>query len=386
MMTSAWQPNNWRSFPIKQQPLYDNIIELKKIESQLAMLPAIVQPETIIALQTHLQKVYHGQAMIVQGGDCVETFARIKPSNLWQYVRMMSDISLLLQQSLKKEIITIGRIAGQFAKPRSHDFEIHNNHKIPVYRGDIINSIKQSQEARKPNPYRLLTGYHHSIKALKTLRSFIKKSTLQHYISHEALLLNYEQCFTRKYNNQYFNLAAHFIWIGNRTRSLDGAHIEYIRGINNPVGIKIDDTMHADEIIKLLEIVNPHNLTGKIILIFRMGAHKIKHLLPAIIKSIKQEQKSVIFMCDPMHGNTVVKSGKKIRNFKTILLELQCFIDILKIEKVHFGGVHLEMTNQNIIECVEEDGIIKNYDSYCDPRLNLQQSIRLMNYIITSFI
>ncbi len=380
-MRNTWYPCGWRDLPIAQQPSYEDMVAMRLVEAKLQEQPEIVSEHEIMELRSSLKKVVNGQAIVLQGGDCVETFASINPNYLVQHSEMMVRLATLLQDSIHKEVIVIGRVAGQFAKPRSHDFESDDH--MPIYRGDMVNSIDRTHQARKADPNRLLYGYHKSVEAYQLLKQHMK---IGHYISHEALLLNYEQCLTRCQKDQYFNMSAHFLWIGKRTRSLQGAHIEYIRGIGNPIGIKIDEQASVEEVVELIKIVNPDNIPGKLTLIFRLGVKNIRDLLPQIIRAIRKENKSVICMCDPMHGNTIVESGKKIRYCESILLELEYFIDILKVERMHFGGIHLEMTNQDIIECVEKDGIMKDYNSYCDPRLNFQQSVKLMSCISKSVV
>ena len=380
MKNLVWRPNSWRAFPIKQQPDYDNMGEVFKLESQLINCSSIVKPNEVDLLITSLQCVANEDAIILHGGDCVETFAGVNQKNLSEYMNLMLDVSSVLKKY--KEVVLIGRVAGQFAKPRSSEKELREDVELPIYKGDIINSIEFSYEARQPNAKRLLDGYICSVKAKEYLKRSGFSSRLGHYISHEALLLNYEQCFTRVHKDKYYNLSTHFLWVGNRTRNIGDAHIEYIRGIYNPVGIKIDGNVTKDELIRLIEIVNPDNISGRLTLIFRMGEKNVKRCLPDLIREIKSQGKKVILICDPMHGNTIIKSWGKTRNINTILLELSYFIDILKAENMDFGGVHLEMSNQMIIECVDENESTQNYSSYCDPRLNYQQSMRVANFIL----
>lgn len=381
MTSCLWQPGTWRKFHARQQPVYRNTTHLDHIESKLSSLPPIIGHYEVDSSLDALADVANGKAMILHGGDCVEMFENINLINVSQYAKLMLEISQILKRSLKKNIIIIGRVAGQFAKPRSNDMESRHNVTLPIYRGDIVNSVDFSHEGRQADADRLLDAYHHSLKANQYLKQLKLYKQSKHYISHEALLLNYEQCFTKQHSGQYYNLSAHFLWIGNRTRSIIEAHIEYIRGIKNPIGIKIDANISNTELIALIDILNPYDVPGKLTLILRIGAHRIQQHLPKLIRAIKQHKKPVILMSDPMHGNTIVKSGKKFRNINTILLELDYFIDILKAEDMHFGGVHLEMTNQEIIECIDEDNLTQKHYSNCDPRLNYKQSIRVAYFI-----
>lgn len=378
-MEELWSPSNWRNLSIKQQPIYEDIDQLRAVELKLQKMLPIVSTREVDLLLYSLSKVLLGRSIVLHGGDCAETFININSDSILQYTQLMNSIEVLLHKKTNKEIIVIGRVAGQFAKPRSADFELSDGDKLPVYRGDMVNSIEYDEQHRKPNAQRLIDGYYHSVKAMKLIQKF--NESKQNYISHEALLLNYEQCFTRKYRGKYYNLSAHFLWVGNRTRAIKEAHIEYVRGINNPVGIKIDSSVTQSEVLDLIKCVNPHNIPGKLVLIFRMGAVQVKSCLSALVQAIKKNDLQVIYMCDPMHGNTIISQGCKIRSVNTILLELEYFLDILKEEKVSFGGVHLEMTNQDIMECVDHSDTVRHYNSYCDPRLNFKQSIRVVDYI-----
>ncbi len=381
MKTATWHTASWRKFPAAQQPIYKDQKKLCEIECLLNESVALVSHESIEVLLCDLRKVALGDKIILQGGDCVETFASVNEPMLSGYFQLMQETKKLLKEY--KGVVVIGRVAGQFAKPRSSCFEVVSNVKYPIYRGDIINSIELSAKKREHDPARMLSGYNCSVEALRILNSVGFSVANNSYISHEVLILNYAECFTRRVENKkYYNLSAHFLWIGNRTRDMNSAHIEYVRGIANPIGIKIDQTISTDELLRLIDVVNPDNIPGKLVLIFRMGANNITKYLPALIKVIKAEGKAVILMCDPMHGNTMITEGQKTRNINTILLELKCFIFILKAEKMHFGGVHLEMTHKKILECVDDNQMVQDYRSYCDPRLNYQQSIKVAKFIV----
>ncbi len=376
-MKSKWRPGSWRKFPIKQQPMYNNTAELVTVEAKLAKAEAIVSVKEVRLLRKLLIQVAECKAIVLHAGDCVENFVDINEHNISQDVLLITELAKKLSVSLKKNVVIIGRIAGQFAKPRSNDSEIRDKEKLPVYRGDIVNSIGFSSKARTPDANRLFLGYQKSVEIMRYLRN---SKLDNYYTSHEALLLNYEQCFTRKYENNYYNLSASFFWIGNRTRSILEAHIEYIRGIHNPVGIKVDHNITSEEIIALIQHVNPDNALGRLLLIFRLGEKYIGRHLPKIISSIKKHNKNVILMCDPMHGNTFRLKGQKTRNINTILLELGYFIDILESQNMYFGGLHLEMTGKKVVECVNIGETVQHYSSYCDPRLNAKQSMQIIDF------
>lgn len=375
-----WHFNKSGPPPALQQPQYDDLLALEAIKEKLANSQSIINYNEVDQLFDSLQDVVNENAIIIQGGDCVETFDNINQENISNYAQLINNFANLLKPFTKT--ILIGRVAGQFAKPRSYHTETRNSLSLPIYRGDMVNSINFTQQDRKPNPNRLLISYHHAVQAIKYLKNVELTTQKNHFISHEALILNYEQCFTRKCHNNYYNLSAHFLWIGKRTCSLNNpAHIEYISSIVNPVGIKIDHHITPETLLVLINIINPSNIPGKLILIFRLGANNIQKCLPQLLQTIKKNNKSVILMCDPMHGNTIIQSGEKTRNINTILLELSYFMDILKLENMYFGGIHLEMTHQDITECTEDFEQIGKYSSYCDPRLNTKQSLKIAQFI-----
>jgi 3-deoxy-7-phosphoheptulonate synthase len=432
-----WQPNSWRNFLIKQQPIYEDLNKLKKVEEQLTVFAPLVAINEIERLKLELAMVAEGKAFLLQGGDCAESFAEFSNQNIKSFVRTFLQMTVALMYGLKKPVVKVGRIAGQYAKPRSDEFETIENIRLPSYRGDIINSIEFSEQSRQADPQRLIQSYFYSAATLNYIRlltkggyasldnvsiwndeyvlglnsrkhieklvnninqtlSFVEacginsKSTLElnsanFYTSHEGLLLNYEEAFVKKdkHNDQFYDLSAHMLWIGDRTRSLDEAHVEFMRGIANPIGFKVGPSITIDNLLKLIELLNPSNEAGKITLISRMGAAKINDHLPQLIEAVKKEGKKVIWSCDPMHGNTIKSANYKTRKFDDILQEIKLFFQIHHECKTYAGGIHFEMTGQDVTEClggnqeILENDLQNRYHTHCDPRLNSSQSIEL---------
>jgi 3-deoxy-7-phosphoheptulonate synthase len=436
-----WSKNSWRDFPIKQQPTYPDQRSLKEVENKLSHLPRLVSCDEINNLKSELADVCNGNAFLLQGGDCAESFAEFNRYNIKSFLRTILQMTIALLYGAEKPIVKIGRIAGQYAKPRSADFEEIEGVKIPSYRGDIINSINFNEKSRIPDPNRLIEAYFHSAAAMNYLKSlanggyaslsniekwneefaltlkndkieeiienvnksinFLKNcgvdidktanlNRARFYTSHEALLLNYEEAFTRKMDdNKYYDLSSHFLWIGDRTRNPDEAHVEFLRGIENPVAFKVGPKITKDEIIKLIDILNPDNIPGKLTLISRMGASKVEELLPPLVEFVKNEGRNVIWSCDPMHGNIIKTSNNyKSRKFNDILSEIKSFTRIHKSIGTYAGGVHFEMTGQDVTEClggnqeISEEVLQERYKTHCDPRLNSSQSLELAFLII----
>ena len=437
-MNKNWSIDSWRHLPIKQQPIYNDKSELQKVENQLNQFPDLVSFDEINELKTDLAKVARGEAFLLQGGDCAESFAEFNHGNIKGYFRTILQMTIALMYGLKKPVVKVGRIAGQYAKPRSDDIETINGVSLPSYRGDIINGIEFNDAARKCDPQRLIKSYFYSAATLNHIRSlaiggyaslknvnswneefasslnhkgnieeiinsinqaisfiescglnskeFLQLNSAKFYTSHEALLLNYEQQFTRKLpgSNQYYDLSAHLLWIGDRTRGTEDAHVEFMRGIQNPIAFKVGPSISESELIKLLDVLNPKNEAGKITLIARMGAEKIENLLPKLVEKVKSEGREVIWSCDPMHGNTVKSStGYKTRKFDDILAEIKSFLQIHKALGTYAGGIHFEMTGQDVTEClggnqeISELDLKNRYHTHCDPRLNSSQSLEL---------
>lgn len=433
-----WSPNSWRAKPIVQQPAYLDQHALKQVETSLSTMPPLVFAGEIRALRSQLADVANGKAFLLQGGDCAESFAEFNANKIRDTFKVLLQMAVVLTFAGSCPVVKIGRMAGQFAKPRSADMETINGIELPSYRGDIINDIAFTAEARQPDPQRLLQAYHQSAATLNLLRafaqggfadlhqvhqwnlSFVEKSPLgekyQHlanqidqalafmeacglnasttpqihetslYTSHEALLLGYEEALTRRdsLTNDWYDCSAHMLWIGDRTRQPDHAHVEFLRGIQNPIGVKVGPTTSTEDLIRLLDTLNPDNIPGRLTLIARMGADKIETMLPPLVRAVKAEGRHVVWSSDPMHGNTIkASSGYKTRSVEAILREMKGFFQVHKAEGTHAGGVHFEMTGQNVTECIggafqiTEEGLADRYDTFCDPRLNGEQALEL---------
>ncbi|TLP38399.1 class II 3-deoxy-7-phosphoheptulonate synthase [Arcobacter arenosus] len=436
---NTWNPSSWRDFPIKQQPTYTDLEKLAKVEKELATYPPLIFAGEAETLKSKLADVVRGDAFLLQGGDCAESFNAFDANNIKDLFKVMMQMAVVLTFSGGKPVVKVGRIAGQFAKPRSADFEEINGIALPSYRGDIINNVDFTQKDRTPKAKRLLKAYNQSAATLNLLRAFARggmadlhkvhawnldfvkdnalgekydqlaakiSETLKFmescgitsentaqlretvlYTSHEALLLNYEEALTRKdsLSGKWYDCSAHMLWIGDRTRQLDGAHLEYFRGINNPIGCKVGPSMQEDELIELIDALNPENEAGRLNLIVRMGHDKIADKFPNLLKRVKEEGKNVVWSSDPMHGNVEkAPNGYKTRDFDNILSEVKQFFQIHKAEGTVAGGIHLEMTGQNVTECtgskssaITADGLPSRYHTQCDPRLNADQSLEL---------
>jgi 3-deoxy-7-phosphoheptulonate synthase len=433
-----WTPQSWRSKPILQQPNYQDLTKVQAVEAQLQNMPPLVFAGEIRDLHRQLGEVAQGNAFLLQGGDCAETFAEFNANKIRDTFQVLLQMAVVLSFAGGTPVVKIGRMAGQFAKPRSSDLETIGDQSLPSYRGDIINGNEFNEQARTPDPERIIKAYHQSSSTLNLLRAFaqggfadlhkvhqwnlgfvnesplgeryfnlanqidqaltfmeacginsattpqIRGTTL--FTSHEALLLGYEEALTRKdsLTDQWYNCSAHMIWIGDRTRQPDHAHVEFLRGVKNPIGIKVGPTTSAEDLIKLLDILNPENIPGRITLIARMGAQNIAEKLPPLVQLIKREGRSVVWSSDPMHGNTITaSSGYKTRSVDAILTEIKGFFQVHKSEGTHAGGVHLEMTGHNVTECIggayqiTEEGLAHRYDTFCDPRLNGEQALEL---------
>lgn len=438
-MSNIWTPSSWRDFPIKQQPIYEDIKKVKKVEKELSSYPPLIFAEEARNLKSQLAEVANGKAFLLQGGDCAESFNAFDANNIKSLFAVMMQMAVVMTFSGGKPVVKVGRIAGQFAKPRSSDFEIIDGIEYPSYRGDIVNDIKADHKLRAPNPKKLLKAYNQSAATLNLLRAFsrggmadlnkvhswnlnymkdhslgekyeelatkiseslkfmeacginssntanLRQTTL--YTSHEALLLNYEEALTRKdsLTGDYYDCSAHMLWIGDRTRDLNEAHIEYFRGIKNPIGCKVGPSMKEDELIKLIDKLNPQNEAGRLNLIVRMGANKVSELYPKLLAKVESEGKKVVWSCDPMHGNVEkAPNGYKTRDFANILSEVKQFFQIHKTQGSVAGGIHLEMTGQDVTECtgskscdISNDDLTSRYHTQCDPRLNADQSLEL---------
>ena len=437
-MNVRWSPETWRNKPIEQAPVYPDLGQLADVEAQLKSFPPLVFAGEARSLKAKLAQVAQGEAFLLQGGDCAESFAEHGADNIRDFFRVFLQMAVVLTFAGGVPVVKLGRVAGQFAKPRSSGTEEVNGKSLPSYRGDIVNAPEFTEAARTPDPQRMLMAYRQSAATLNLLRAFaqggyanlehvhrwtlgfLKDSPAGHryadvaehiaeslrfmracgitpentpqlrtsnfYTSHEALLLGYEQAMTRidSTTGDWYATSGHFLWIGDRTRQLDHAHVDYLRGIKNPIGVKIGPSMSPDEMLKLIDLLNPQNEAGRLTLIARFGAEKVGKHLPQLINAVKREGKVVVWACDPMHGNTIkAANGYKTRPFDLILKEVESFFEIHRSEGTHAGGIHVEMTGQNVTECVggakavTETDLSDRYHTHCDPRLNADQSLEL---------
>ncbi|AQX19584.1 class II 3-deoxy-7-phosphoheptulonate synthase [Bartonella sp. WD16.2] len=436
-MVKKWAPESWRERPIKQVPTYPDQSLLANIENELRGYTPLVFAGEIRDLKDKLAAVARGQAFLLQGGDCAESFAEYAANNIRDFFRVFLQMAIVLTFGNSKPVVKVGRIAGQFAKPRSSDIESKGKDKLPAYRGDIINSIEFDKDSRIPDPRRMLMVYRQSAATLNLLRvfsqcgyanlenvhkwmlSFVANSpqgeryellakrisetidfmrsigitakknsslyTTSFYTSHEALLLNYEEPLTRIDLNSgnWYATSGHMLWIGDRTRQLDHAHVEYCRGIKNPIGLKCGPSIDPDELLRLVDILNPKNEPGRLTLIVRFGYDKIENYLPRLIRVVERERRNVLWSCDPMHGNTIMANGYKTRPFDCILKEVESFFSIHQREGTYPGGIHIEMTGRNVTECtggahaISAEDLSDRYHTHCDPRLNANQALEL---------
>lgn len=434
--TRQWTPDSWQSKPAAQQPSYPDAEALHKAVEKLSKLPPLVTSWEIEKLRSQLADVVRGERFLLQGGDCSESFEDCQSDAITSKLKILLQMSLVLTQSGRKRVIRIGRFAGQYAKPRSSETETHSGVTLPVYRGDMINRPGFTKEERRPDPDLLLRAYERAALTINFIRAlidggfadlhhpeywelgFVRKSPraaeymrmveslgeslrfmetltgstiaemnrVDFFTSHEGLHLWYEQAQTRKVPRRpyWYNLATHFPWIGNRTRSLDGAHVEYFRGIRNPIGVKIGQPITPDELVALCRILNPENEPGRLTLIHRFGADAVERELPPLVDVVQKHGLAVVWCCDPMHGNTEVTStGVKTRRFERIVRELELSFQILKEHGTHLGGVHFELTGDQVTECVggacglTEADLTRDYRSSVDPRLNYEQALEM---------
>ncbi|MDO1558491.1 3-deoxy-7-phosphoheptulonate synthase class II [Brevundimonas sp. 2R-24] len=434
-MKGPWRPSSWRDHPVSHMPQdYPDAAELARVEAELRTLPPLVFAEEARTLTERLARVEAGEAFLLQGGDCAESFKEFSADNIRDAFRLMLQMAVVLTFAGGKPLVKVGRIAGQFAKPRSSAEETVGGVTLPSYRGDIVNGTDFDAASRVPDPDRMIRAYHQSSATLNLLRAFAgggfadlyhvrdwtvgltagpagdryrelsekisealdfmaavgvtpqthpELSRVEMFTSHEALLLNFEEALTRREHDGWFAASAHMLWIGERTRRLDGAHVEYARGIRNPIGLKCGPTMEPDDLLRLIDVLNPDNRPGRLTLIGRFGADKVGDRLPRLMAATKAEGRRVIWSIDPMHGNTFSSNGYKTRPLDRILSEVRSFIDIAASEGVHAGGVHLEMTGQDVTEClggarpVTPEDLSSRYHTHCDPRLNAAQALEL---------
>ena len=437
-MTERWNPSSWRSKPVQQVPAFPDAAALNAVEAQLAGFPPLVFAGEARKLKRALGKVANGDAFLLQGGDCAESFAEHSADNIRDFFRLFLQMAVVLTFAGSSPVVKVGRVAGQFAKPRSSPNEKIGDVELPSYRGDVVNGIEFTSAARIPDPERQIMAYRQSAATLNLIRAFanggyanlenahrwmlgfVKDSpqseqyreisdritealdfmraigldpeahpemrTTDFYTSHEALLLGYEQAMTRvdSTTGDWYATSGHMIWIGDRTRQLDHAHVEYFRGIKNPIGLKCGPSLAPDELLKLIDVLNPENEPGRLTLIARFGAEKALEHLPGLVRAVKREGRLVVWSCDPMHGNTVkAASGYKTRPFDLILSEVKTFFGVHQAEGTYAGGIHLEMTGKNVTECtggaraVLDSELQDRYHTHCDPRLNAEQALEM---------
>src|SRR6266478_6213567 len=392
-MPERWTRDSWRQKPIAQVPEYPDQAALQAVERQLASYPPLVFAGEARNLKEALGRVASGEGFLLQGGDCAESFTdpsanNISANNIRDFLRVFLQMAVVLTYAAAVPVVKVGRIAGQFAKPRSSPFEKKNGQELPSYRGDIINGPEFSAAARAPDPQRLIEAFRHSASTLNLIRALthggyaslgrvhqwlldVDPRSSKRYLEladriSEALLLGYEQALTREDSTRpgtWCATSAHMVWIGDRTRQLDHAHVEFCRGIMNPLGLKCGPSSKVDEMMRLIDVLNPENEPGRLTLIVRLGADKVGDQLPAMIRAVQREGKVVVWSCDPMHGNTITsETGYKTRPFDRILSEVKTFFAIHRAEGTHAGGVHLEMTGQNVAECTGGARMITDAD------------------------
>jgi 3-deoxy-7-phosphoheptulonate synthase len=437
-MSAKWGPESWRGKPISQVPEYPDPVKLAAAEERLRRLPPLVFAGEARHLKQALGEVAAGRAFLLQGGDCAESFAEFRADTIRDTFRVLLQMAVVLTFGAACPVVKVGRMAGQFAKPRSAPTEVQGGVELPSYRGDNVNGIEFTAEARTPDPERLIQAYNQSAATLNLLRAFAQGGfadlhkvhrwnldfvadspqgeryqelsnrlsealafmeacgltaeavpqirETNFFTSHEALLLQYEQALTRvdSLTGEWYDCSAHMLWIGDRTRQPDGAHVEFLRGVKNPIGLKCGPSLDPDALLRLIDILNPANEPGRLTLIARMGAEKVESRLPVLIRAVQREGRAVVWSCDPMHGNTVKSSsGYKTRPFDRILSEVKSFFAVHRAEGTHAGGVHFEMTGQDVTECIggaqaiTDERLADRYHTHCDPRLNASQSLEL---------
>jgi 3-deoxy-7-phosphoheptulonate synthase len=438
MMQKKWSPDSWRGMPIRQVPDYPDQKALNAVEATLRNYPPLVFAGEARSLKAKLAKVVEGKAFLLQGGDCAESFGEFHPNNIRDTFQVFLQMAVVLTYGAACPVVKIARMAGQFAKPRSADTETVAGVTLPSYRGDIINGWEFTPEARIPDPQRMIQAFSQSAATLNLLRAFaqggyadlhrvhswtkgfvadspegeryeelanrltetldfmaacgltsettpqIRETEL--FTSHEALLLPYEQALTRvdSTSGDWYDVSAHMLWIGDRTRQPDGSHVEFLRGVKNPIGLKCGPTMPVDDLLRLIDILNSDDEPGRLTLIARMGADKVGDKLPGLIRAVKKSGRKVLWCCDPMHGNTITSAnGYKTRAVDAILREVKGFFAVHEAEGTYAGGIHFEMTGQNVTECIggaqaiTETSLGDRYNTVCDPRLNASQALEL---------
>ena len=435
--TKNWSKSSWHDYPVLQQPNWPDEAKLNEVLQSISRLPPLVFAGEIRDLKASLARAVHGEAFLLQGGDCSEEFNRCTAPNIRDTLKILLQMAVTLTYAGGKPVVKVGRIAGQYAKPRSSDTEMVDGVELPSYRGDMANAVEPDPQARIPDPQRLMQGYNMSAATLNLLRAFtrggfgalyrvqawnqefVKRSPMgrsyerlakqisqaldfmqtigidteapqlkqaQFFTSHEALFLGYEEALTREdsLDGGWYDCSGHMLWIGDRTRQIDGAHIEFLRGVLNPLGMKVGPKHDIDDILRIIERLNPENEAGRMTLIARFGAKEIDRYLPPLIRAVKNEGMNVVWSCDPMHANIrKTEGGRKTRSFDDILSELQCFFELHWAEGTVPGGVHFELTGDDVTECtggaheLSDEQLGQNYLTTCDPRLNAEQSLEM---------
>ena len=436
-MAMNWTPSSWRNLPIEQVPDYPDPMALADTEKRLASYPPLVFAGEARKLTKSLGEVAEGRSFLLQGGDCAESFAEHGADNIRDFFRAFLQMAVVLTYAGSQPVVKVGRIAGQFAKPRSSGFETKDGVTLPSYRGDIVNGIEFDEGSRIPNPERQIMAYRQSAATLNLLRAFAQggyanldnvhqwmlgfvddspeaeryrqladriSETMNFmraigidaeshpslretdfFTSHEALLLGYEEAMTRvdSTSGKWYATSGHMIWIGDRTRQEDHAHVEFCRGIQNPIGLKCGPSLAPDALLRLIDALNPDNIAGRLTLITRFGHEKVESHLPKLLRAVEKEGRKVVWSCDPMHGNTITLNHYKTRPFDRILAEVQGFFDVHRAEGTHPGGIHIEMTGKDVTECtggaraVLAEDLSDRYHTHCDPRLNANQALEL---------
>jgi 3-deoxy-7-phosphoheptulonate synthase len=440
--SKEWNLSTWRSRPIAQSPSWPDLEHLERVEAELATKPPLVFAGEARRLTDHLAMVADGKAFLLQAGDCAESFQDGSADAIRDKLKVVLQMAVALTYAAGVPVIKVGRIAGQFAKPRSEEFEEVDGVRLDIFRGHIVNDEKPDPASRRPDPERLLSAYHQSVATLNLLRAFttggfaalsrvhqwnqefvaislegkryeviaddIERAlsfmkacgidlfddnalqAVEFYTSHEALILPYEQALTRRdsLTGLWYDCSAHMLWIGDRTRQLDGAHVEFARGVSNPLGLKVGPSVSRDELLRLVDVLNPENIPGRLTLIARMGHDKVTDLLTPLVESLRDEGRRVLWTCDPMHGNTFKTSGgQKTRRFDDILSEVASFFAVHESLGTWPGGLHVELTGDNVTECLGggsrlvEGDLSTNYTSICDPRLNATQSLDMAFHV-----
>ena len=437
-MAQNWNPDSWKAFEARHLPVYEDAEALARAEATLAGYPPLVFAGEARALKSQLGEVALGRGFLLQGGDCAESFAEFHPNNIRDTFRVLLQMAAVMIFASKQPVVKVGRMAGQFAKPRSAPTETQNGKELPSYLGDIINGIEFDDDQRRNDPDRMIRAYSQAAATLNLLRAFagggyanlrqVHRWTLDFmsrspwstrfsdvadrigealdfmeacgidpettpqlkssdfFTSHEALLLPYEQALTRQdsLTGEWFDTSAHMLWIGDRTRFEGSAHVEYLRGVGNPIGMKCGPSLEPDALLRMLDTLNPAREPGRMTLISRFGHEKVEAGLPQLVRAVKREGHPVVWSCDPMHGNVIkAESGLKTRPFDRILSEVKGFFAVHRAEGTHAGGVHIEMTGQDVTECtggavaITDEALGDRYRTHCDPRLNAAQSLEL---------